>query len=306
VTAPTLVVMAAGIGRRYGGLKQVDPVGPGGEMILDYSVHDALAAGFGRAVFVIRRDIENVFRERIGRRLERRIETAYAFQELDALPEGFAVPAGREKPWGTGHAVLAAREAVAGNFAVINADDFYGAASFRALGEHLRSARDAEGLYDYAMVGFELAKTLSEHGHVARGICRVTGEGLLEEIHERTRIERRGGAIQYTGDGEAWTDLAPDAVVSMNMWGFTPGYFEELAARFVPFLRERLGDPKAEFFVPTVVNDLVAEGRARVRVLPTPERWVGVTYREDLQSVRRAIRALVDRGVYPERLWGNG
>lgn len=305
MSAPTLVVMAAGIGRRYGGPKQIEPVGPGNEIILDYSVHDAVAAGFGKVVLVIRRETEEAFREHIGRRLEERVETAYAFQELDDLPEGFSVPPGREKPWGTGHAVLAARAEVAGPFGVINADDFYGAGSFRALGRHLAAARDGEQ-YDYSMVGFVLAKTLSEHGHVARGVCRVSPDGYLRSIRERTRILRRGGAIQYAEDSEHWTTLHDETAVSMNMWGFTPSYFEELASRFPAFLREHGGEPKAEFFVPTVVGDLVSEGKARVRVLYTDERWVGLTYREDLEDVRRTIRALIEQGVYPEKLWGDG
>lgn len=302
---PQLVVMAAGIGSRYGGLKQIDPVGPGGEIIIDYSVYDAIRAGFGRVVFVIRRDIEQAFREKVGCTIESRIETVYVFQELDRLPAGFAPPAGRTKPWGTGHALLCAAEAVAGPCAVINADDFYGAGSFRILADHLRAARDTGGVYDFCMVGFILGNTLTEHGHVARGVCTVSEGGTLRNIVERTRIERDGcgGARFSEDDGNTWTPLDPASIVSMNMWGFTPSIFGELRERFPKFLRENIGNLKAELFIPTVVNELLAERKAVVKVLPTEEKWLGVTYQQDRPAVREAILQKIREGVYPERLW---
>jgi len=304
LSGPTLVVMAAGIGSRYGGLKQIEPVGPGGEIIMDYSIYDALRAGFEKVVFVLSRDIEDEFRQEIGERISERVETACVFQELTDLPAGFGVPPGRKKPWGTGHAVLAAAPAVDGPFGVINADDFYGAASFRALGEFLKTAEDSGGIYDYCMVGFVLWNTLSDHGHVARGVCSAGAGGMLREIHERTRIEKFGEAVKYTEDGgETWVELPREATVSMNAWGFTPSFFGELGARFPRFLEASIEDPKAEFFVPEVVGELIREGEARVRVLPTAERWFGVTYRQDMPVVRKAVRELVAGGVYPRKLW---
>lgn len=302
---PTLIIMAAGIGSRYGGLKQVDPVGPHGEIIIDYSVFDALRAGFGKVVFIIRRDIEDIFRERVGRRIERWADVAYAFQELDALPAGFAVPEGRSKPWGTGHAVLCCRDVVAQPMAVINADDFYGASAFAALAAHLRQAQDRPGAYDYALVGYVLENTLSEHGHVARGVCDVGADGLLVDLRERLRIERRPGGIAHTENGSDWTPLAADNPVSMNMWGFTLSILEELALRFPGFLRKAMAENplKAEFLLPNIVGEMVREGVARVRVLPTDEHWFGVTYQEDRPRVQAAVRRLIEQGRYPERLW---
>jgi hypothetical protein len=302
----TLVVMAAGIGSRYGGLKQAEPIGPAGELVIDYSVHDALRAGFDRVVLVIRREIEGVFREKVGARLEARARISYVFQELEALPEGFPVPAGRAKPWGTGQAVLVCAPEVAGPFAVINADDFYGADAFRVLAGHLRSARDTGKGYDYSLVGYVLANTLSEHGHVARGVCEVSPDGLLRSIHERTRIQKFPDGVRFSEDGgRTWTGVSPRSAVSMNMWGFTPSVFAELEARFRRFLAGAGGaDLKAEFYLPVVAGELVAEGRARITVLPTSARWFGVTYRGDLPEVQAAVRALVERGEYPRRLWG--
>ncbi len=299
---PALVVMAAGIGTRYGGLKQIDPVGPAGEIIIDYSIYDALRAGFEKVIFVIRRDIEEAFREKVGRNVERRVATEYVFQELTDLPEGFHVPDDRVKPWGTGHAVLAARVAVDRPFGVINADDFYGAEGFRLLAAQLAAAAGGE----YALVGFTLWNTLSDHGHVARGVCEVDAGGWLREIHERVHIEKFGEAARYTEDGENWVELDRQATVSMNMWGFTPDFLEELAAYFPTFLAENYRDPKAEFFVPEVVGALLRSGRVRVKVIPTAERWFGVTYREDLPAVKSAIGGLVERGVYPRDLWESG
>ncbi len=304
MAGPTLAIMAAGIGSRYGGLKQIDPVGPSGEIIIDYSIYDALRAGFERAVFIIRRDIEAAFREKVGRNVEGRVAVDYVFQELSDLPAGFALPPDRTKPWGTGHAVLAARRVIKGNFAVINADDFYGAGSYRVLAGFLRGARDAGAVGDYCLVGYTLGNTLSEHGHVARGICSADAAGYLTGIRERTRIRKFGAAARFSEDeGATWTDLPREAPVSMNMWGFTPGFVARLEERFPRFLAESAGRSKAEFFIPEVVGGLLAEGAARVRVLPTSEKWFGVTYREDLPAVKAAIGEMVRRGVYPQKLW---
>ena len=299
----TLVVMAAGIGSRYGGLKQLEPVGPGGEAILEYSVHDALAAGFDRVVLVIRRDIERDFRAALGRRIEARVETAYAFQQLDGLPPGRTVPIGRVKPWGTGHAVLSAAPEVPGPFAVVNADDFYGADAYRAIADHLRSTAPRGEPPEHCMAGFLLGGTVSEHGSVSRGVCEVSPDGLLSGIVERTRIERRGPGLAFTEDGGlSWQPLDDRTPVSMNMWGFGPSFLAELETRFDAFLDRSGGDPKAEYFLPSVVMDLLAEGRARVRVLPSPGPWLGVTHREDLEQVRAAVTGLVGRGLYPHPL----
>ena len=287
----TLVVLAAGMGPRYGGLKQIDPVGPGGETVLDYAVFDALRAGFTRVVFVIRRDFEAIFREQIGARYAGRAAVDYVFQSLDALPAGFAPPPGREKPWGTGHAVWCARAALTDNFAVINADDFYGADSFAQLARFLTEARGA----DFAMVGFRLANTLSEHGVVSRGVTAVGPDGELRSIVEHTGI-----APTEVGAGRKFSG---DEIVSMNCWGFTPALFPGLDAQFQSFLRERGQEPKAEFYLPAAVSALIGRGEARVRVLPTASTWFGVTYREDKPRVQAAVAAWVRAGVYPEKLW---
>ena len=298
-----LIVMAAGIGSRYGGLKQMDPVGPGGEKIIDYSVYDARRAGFGQVVFVIRNEMEDDFREHIGRRIEQQIETSYVYQELRPLPEGLTVPKGRVKPWGTAHAVAACRDAVRTPFAVINADDFYGPSAFQVLGDFLQTAREQEGVHEYCLVGYLLGNTLSEHGHVSRGVCEVGSGGTLREIHERVKIQRAGASIQHTEDDKTWNDLPADSVVSMNMWGFAPSLFEELDAGFVEFLKGLGSDPTAEYFLPERVGDLVAAGRARVKILQTDERWFGITYKEDKPFVEKAVRDFVERGVYPPSLW---
>ena len=301
---PTLVVMAAGLGSRYGGLKQVVPVGPNGETVTDYCVYDALRGGFSKVVFVIRKETESVFRERIGKSIEEHAETVYVFQELDNLPEGFALPPGREKPWGTAHAVLCCKDAVQEPFAAINADDYYGPYSYGILCDYLKQALDGLEGYDYCMTGFVVKKTLSPHGHVARGVCRVTGDNFLVEVTERTHIREINGAVKYAENDTRSVEIPSDSIVSMNMWGLTPSVFTELEARFARFLRERGSDPKAECFLPSVVNELIQEGRARVRVLPTNETWFGVTYKEDLTAFRQSIRERIRQGVYPERLWG--
>lgn len=304
----TLVVLAAGIGSRYGGLKQIDPMGPSGEIIIDYSVYDALRAGFDKVVFVISRAIEDLFHERVGRTIERQVETAYVFQELtDGLPDGFEIPAGRKKPWGTAHAMYAARGEVSGPFAVINADDYYGRGAYQAIADYLRAPHPQDGVADYALVGYRLGNTLTEHGHVARAVCTVDAAGFLVNAQERTRIERDGDAARFTEDGETWYPLPADTIVSMNMWGFTPDAFAELGARFPGFLAANAANlEKAEYYIPTFVADLIREGRARAKVLATGERWHGVTYAQDKPRVKDAIRDLVAAGVYPERLWPQG
>jgi MobA-like NTP transferase domain len=298
MTKPTLLVLAAGMGSRYGGLKQIDPVGPAGETIMDYSIFDALRAGFGRLVFVIRRDIEAAFRQTIGARFEHRLPVEYVFQDLDSLPPGFSVPAGRQKPWGTGQAILMAADVIHEPFAAINADDFYGANSFRVLAEYLQS-----GGPDYAMVGFVLRNTLSEFGSVARGACRVAEDDYLQAVTELTKIERDGAAAKYLDAAGIVHRLSGNETVSMNMWGFVPILFGQLQQLLIEFLKAHGWDEKAEFYIPAVVNALVSAGRARCKVLRTPDTWFGVTYREDRPRVIEGIRALAARGEYPERLW---
>jgi len=299
----TLLVLAAGMGSRYGGLKQLDPMGPSGETLLDYSVFDALRAGFGRVVFVIRRDFEADFRERIGRRYEARTDVDYVYQQLDLLPQGYTVPAERQKPWGTGHAIWCAREKVATPFAAINADDFYGAAAYRALAGFFQRPPGKQGLVDFSMVGYRLGNTLSEHGTVARGVCTVGADGYLTRVVECTGIEKAdGGARQKLPDG-SFATFTRNEPVSMNFWGFTPEVFPLLEAGLKEFLRNNQNDPKAEFYIPLAVADMIAAGAARVSVLPTDSAWFGVTYREDKPLVTASIARLVEAGEYPSNLW---
>ena len=300
---PTLVVMAAGIGSRFGGLKQVVPVGPNGALTLSYAVYDALEAGFTKVVFVITGEIESEFRERIGRAVEQRVDTHYVFQRVDQLPAGCSVPPGRTRPWGTAHAVLCCQDVVNEPFAAINADDFYGRSTFVSMAEYLRSAHDRPGEYDYCTAGFILKNTLSPHGHVARGICTVSADNCLIDVVERRRVRRFGDAVKYTVGDEQWIEIPADTIVSMNMWGFTPSIFGELDTRFARFLDAHGDDPLLEFFIPSVVADLVKESRARVRVLPTHELWLGVTYKDDVGGFHQAVREMTDRGIYPESLW---
>jgi len=295
---PTLLVLAAGMGSRYGGLKQIDPVGPDRETIIDYSIYDALRAGFGKLVFVIRHDIEAPFKQIIGARFEKRMAVEYVFQELDKLPPGFSVPPGRTKPWGTTQAILMAADVIHEPFAAINADDFYGAASFRVLAEHLRS-----GSADYAMVGFILRNTLSEFGSVARGACRVGADGYLQGIAELTKIEKDGNDAKYTDAAGILHRLGGNETVSMNMWGFTPALFPQLREEFIAFLQKSGKDEKTECYIPLIVNNLTSTGRARCKVLRTPDAWFGVTYREDRPRVIESVRTLITRGEYPEKLW---
>jgi len=286
------------MGSRYGGLKQIDPVGPGGETIIDYSIYDALRAGFGKLVFVIRKEIEEPFKEVVGARFEKRVPVDYVFQELDKLPAGVAVPAGRTKPWGTTHAILMGAEAIREPFAVINADDFYGAEGYRVLAQHLQS-----GAPDYAMVGFVLRNTLSDFGSVSRGVCTVTDDGLLKDVVELTQIERDDTHARNTDAAGLVTNLTGDEVVSMNMWGFTPQVFGQLREIFREFLARSGTEMRSESYIPSAVNELVSSGQARVKVLRTHDSWFGVTYRDDQQRVAESIRRLIRDGKYPESLW---
>jgi hypothetical protein len=298
MTKPTLLVLAAGMGSRYGGLKQIDPVGPSGETIIDYSIYDAMRAGFGRLVFVIRHDIEQQFREVVGSRFEQRLAVDYVFQELDKLPAGHSLPAGRTKPWGTTHAILMAEPAVKEPFAAINADDFYGRNAYTVIAQHLTS-----GTPDYAMVGFTLKNTLSDHGSVARGVSRTNPEQYLTSIVEMLKIERAGAGAKNTEPDGKLTQLTGDEAVSMNFWGFTPALFPQLKVEFEKFLKKSGGELKSECYIPGTVGDLVTSGQAKVKVLRSPDSWFGVTYREDRPTVVESVRRLIARGDYPAKLW---
>ena len=300
---PVLVVMAAGMGSRYGGLKQIDPVGSQGEAILDYSIYDAHQAGFETVVIIIKEAIRKDFMETVGKRLEKApVEIRYAYQELDKLPVGITIPEGRTKPWGTSHAVLCAREQIDGApFAVINADDYYGKAAFQVIFDALSASAEPNG---YCMVGYELGKTVTENGSVARGVCQTDDKGYLTEVIERTSIETYEGGIRYQENGE-YTDLPADTTVSMNMWGFMPGFLDEIDARFGAFLKDAIpNNPlKCEYFLPLPVSQLIKEGKATVKVLTSPDRWFGVTYAADKPVVVAALKAMTDEGKYPDGLW---
>jgi len=298
MVSPTLLVLAAGMGSRYGGMKQIDPVGPNGEAIMDYSIYDAHRAGFGKVVFVIRKEIESLFKQMLGTRFEKRIAVEYVFQEIGKLAPGFSLPAGRTKPWGTTHAILMAASTIHEPFAVINADDFYGADSFRVLARHLQS-----GAQEYAMVGYLLRNTLSDFGVVSRGVCQVDGSGYLKEILELKSIEREGGhAISTDAEGRD-TRLTGNEVVSMNMWGGTPPIFGQLREHFKKFLELNGADLKAECYIPSTLNELIQDGQTRVKVLHCADAWFGVTYREDRSRAVESIRHLIEGGYYPKRLW---
>jgi len=305
---PVLVVMAAGMGSRFGGLKQIAPVGDHGEAILDYSIYDAYEAGFRTCVIIIKEAIREDFMQSVGKRLEKSpMEIRYAYQELDKLPEGYALPEGRTKPWGTSHAVLCGKDAIGdAPCAVINADDYYGKSAFRVIYDHLSKAADKEK-YDYCMVGYELGKTVTDNGSVARGICETDSDGNLTKVCERTKIEKYPGGIHFTEDGgETYTDLAEDTIVSMNFWGFTPSFLLELERNFPIFLDQVLvsNPQKGEFFLPSVVSQLLTEEKATVRVLRSTDRWYGVTYAADKPGVVAALRQMAAEGKYPDSLWG--
>ena len=298
---PVLVVMAAGMGSRFGGLKQMTPVDGEGCFIIDYSLYDAYRAGFRRVAFIIKKELEEAFRQTVGHRMERFFEVHYIYQELTRLPEGYAVPEGRQKPWGTAHAVACCRGVVDAPFAAINADDFYGRGAFEAVYRFLKESTDENA---YCMAGYRLRNTLTENGSVARGVCEVEN-GLLTGVTERTKIFKRGGNAAFTEDGETFTELSGDALVSMNFWGFTPHFLDVIWERFPAFLDGGLRENpmKCEFYLPTVVNSELQDGRATVCLLPCDEVWHGVTYKEDLESVVSALAALHREGLYPPRLW---
>ena len=299
---PCLVIMAAGMGSRYGGLKQMDPMDEQGHIIMDFSVYDAREAGFEKVVFIIKKEFEDVFRRTIGDRVSRSMEVAYAFQNLNDLPEGFSVPESRVKPWGTAHALLSARQVVNGPFVAINADDYYGKQAFRDQYRFLTETEDESSRYHYSMSGYHLANTLTENGHVSRGVCTTDARGYLTDIVERTRIEWKDGVPAYTLDeGVTWTSLPAETPVSMNMWGFGRSFLAETEARFADFLNRGLAENpmKCEYYIPSVVHELLAAGRADVRVMTTPDKWYGVTYKEDKPMVQKAIADMKARGLYP-------
>ncbi len=300
---PTLVIMAAGIGSRFGGLKQIEPVGPHGEIIMDYSIYDAIKSGFGKVVFIIKKEIDESFREIIGDKIAKIIDVEYVYQEVDNLPDGFSAPEGRTKPWGTGHAVLSCKDCVDTPFVVINADDFYGRSSFEIVADFLNNVKDNADFYNYAMVGFELSKTISENGHVARGVCESTADGFLKSIVERTNIQKFDDEIKYLEENGDFTPLKTDTIVSMNTWGFTPSIFAELERLFPIFLEKNKENLKAEFFLPTVVDELIQAKKANVKILHSKEKWFGVTYKEDKETVVNAINEFIKNDIYPENLW---
>ncbi len=303
---PVLVVMAAGMGSRYGGLKQIDPVGNHGQLIIDYAIYDARRAGFETVVFVIKHEIEDTFKAAIGDRLSRVIDVKYAYQELDDLPPGYAVPQGRIKPWGTAHAILAARKVVDGPFAVVNADDCYGPEGFKAIYDYLENHPDQPGCYEYAMVGYRLGNTVTEHGHVARGVCQESEDGFLLRVTEHTHIEKDGADARFTEDGgQTWTPISGGTIVSMNLWGFTRSFLTEAEARFPAFLDRALRENplKGEYYLPSVVTQLLEEGKARVKVLRSHDKWYGVTYQADKPVVVAAIAEKTAQGLYPDKLW---
>ena len=303
---PVLVVMEAGMGSRYGGLKQIDPIDGDGHIIMDFSIFDAVRAGFEKVVFIIKRENELAFREAIGDRLGKYVKVAYVFQELDNLPEGYSVPEGRVKPWGTGHAVLSCIDEIDGPFAVINADDYYGVHAFRMAYDFLTENQNEKDGYRYMMVGYRLENTLTENGHVARGVCVTDEEGHLVKINERTHIEKRGEGAAYTeDDGATWTALSADSTVSMNMWGFSASILTELKNRFSEFLDRNLSENplKCEYFLPFVVDELLQEKKATVKVLKSEDKWYGVTYKEDKPMVMDAVQKMKDQGLYPQKLW---
>ena len=303
---PVLVVMAAGMGSRYGGLKQIDPVDQEGHIIMDFSIYDAVRAGFKKVIFIIKKENEQDFRDAIGDRLSDKVEIVYVHQDLNNIPEGFQVPEGRVKPWGTGHAIMSCIDVIDGPFAVINADDYYGRHAFKMAYDFLTENQDKDGIYQYMMVGYKLENTLTDNGHVARGVCVTDEEGFLKDINERTHIEKRDGGAAYTeDDGATWTELPMDATVSMNMWGFSASILKELKDRFPLFLKENVekNPLKCEYFLPFVVDELIREGKAEVTVLKSHDRWHGVTYKEDKPVVMKAMQDLKDAGKYPQNLW---
>lgn len=300
---PVLVIMAAGMGSRFGGLKQIEPISDKGEIILDFSLYDAVMAGFKKVIFIIKKENEEAFRNLIDDKAGKYIDVEYAFQALDDLPQGYSVPEGREKPWGTAHAVLAARHLADGPIAVINADDYYGPGAFQSIYDFLENAEDTDK-YNFCMVGYQVENTLTENGHVSRGVCRTSEDGLLTEITERTKIMWQDDKIVYE-DENGLTELPKGTTVSMNFWGFTPSMMKEMEARFPAFLDKAMAENpiKGEYFLPGVVDQLISEGKAQVKVLKSADRWYGVTYKDDKDSVVDALQSMKDKGEYPDVLW---
>jgi len=298
---PILLILAAGMGSRYGGLKQIDPVGPNGETIIDYSVNDAIKAGFGKIAFIIRRDFEEAFKKNFGSKFAKHIDTVFVCQQLDSYVNDFNIPVGREKPWGTGHAVLVAKDTIDEPFAIINADDFYGLQSFKLVAEYLSRADPLS--YEFCMAGFTLSNTLSEHGSVSRGICEVDEQMFLRKVTEYTKVKKHHSQITSLNAAGKEQNLTGNEVVSMNLWGFKPLIFDLLQNQFDDFLKECGNELKSEFFIPAVVDRLIQNNKARVKVLATNESWFGVTYRQDKIKARQCIKTLIKQGVYPERLW---
>lgn len=300
---PVLVIMAAGMGSRYGGLKQIDPIDAQGHIIIDFSIYDAIKAGFEKVIFIIKKENEEAFKEVIGNRMEKKIQVEYVYQELNKLPEGVQIPEGRQKPFGTGHAVLCCKDVIDGPFTVINADDYYGRDAYKVIYDYLVSHQDDEK-YRYTMVGYALKNTLTDNGHVARGVCETDEAGFLTDIHERTHIEKRNGGAAYTeDDGATWHELPMDSMVSMNMWGFSKSILKELEAGFQKFLKEELpkNPLKGEYFLPFAVDELLQQNKASVQVLTSGDKWYGVTYKEDKEMVINAIAGLKKQGMYPEK-----
>ena len=305
---PVLVVMAAGMGSRYGGLKQIDPIDENGNVIIHYSLFDAYRAGFRKVVFIIKPELEETFRQILGPKVPEKMEVLYAYQMIDDLPAGYTVPEGRTKPWGTAHAAMAARKLVDGPFVIINADDYYGVDAFRVIYDYLSTHGDTEQYASYAMVGYQLENTVTEHGSVARGVCTCDEAGYLCNVVERTKIVKGETMPRFSeDDGATWTDLPGDTIVSMNMWGFTRGYLDEAMARFPAFLERTLqtNPLKGEFYLPTVVSQLLQEGKAKVRVLESKDKWYGVTYKEDKPVVVAALQSMRKAGIYPNALWND-
>lgn len=305
MSKPVLVIMAAGMGSRYGGLKQIDSVDEQGHIIIDFSIYDAVRAGFEKVVFIIKEEIEKDFKEKVGNRISEIVEVEYVYQELFKIPERFSIPEGRKKPWGTGHAILCCKDVIDGPFAVINADDYYGREAFEKIYNALLDDSE-EKANSHAMVGYVLSNTLTENGAVSRGVCDVDADGFLQQVVERTKIEKRGeGAAYLEDDGETWTDIDPTRIVSMNLWGFKKSIMEALEASFEVFLEEVVPTNllKSEIYLPSVVQEQLKAGKAEVKVLQSKDKWFGVTYKEDKEKVVAAIADLKAQGMYPEYLW---
>lgn len=299
---PALLILAAGIGSRYGGMKQIDQVGPSGEAIIDYSLYDALQAGFGKIVFVIRKEIETDIREFLKNKLTGKIDVEFVYQELDMIPEGFVCPADRIKPWGTAHAVWVAAKAIKEPFVAINADDFYGRGSYIKMAEYLISSSHAKST-NFCMIGYQIQHTLSEHGSVSRGICEADDKSCLKAVVERTEIFRKNGGIVFRDENSHEVPISPDTLVSMNIWGFTPAIFTYIENQLSEFIKQNISNIKAELYIPKIVNDIIKNGKGNVKILPASDKWFGVTYKEDKPLAVQNIYKLIEQGIYPDNLW---